>query len=85
MPQYKFENTETGEVWEEIMSISGREKYLEENPHIKQLVNWRGGDITASTAKDNEIADVAAGHYRVGGGRLQNSLKQYLPDSVREF
>lgn len=85
MPQYKFENTESGEVWEEFMSISGRERYLEENPHIKQLVNWRGGDITSSSQKDSEMAAVAVEHYKVGGTRLQNGLKQYLPDSAREF
>lgn len=85
MPQYKFENTESGEVWEEFMSIAGREQYLKENPHVKQLVNWRGGDITSSSQKDGEMAAVAVEHYKVGGTRLQNGLRQYLPDSAREF
>jgi hypothetical protein len=85
MPLYKFEDTETGKVWEEFMSIDGREKYLEENPHIKQLVNWRGCDTTASNVKDSEMANVARQHYRVGGGQIQGGLKPYLPDSAREF
>lgn len=39
MPTYKFLNTETNEEFEDFMSISSMEKFLEENEHIKQLVN----------------------------------------------
>jgi hypothetical protein len=39
MPTYKFLNTNTNEEFEEFMSISSMTKYLEENPHITQLVN----------------------------------------------
>ena len=38
MPTYDFKNTETGEIFERIMSISAREEYLKENPHIQQLL-----------------------------------------------
>ena len=37
MPSYSFKNNETGEEWEEFFSISGREEFLEQNPHISQL------------------------------------------------
>ena len=37
MPTYNFRNNETGEEWEEFFSISGREEFLEQNPHITQL------------------------------------------------
>ena len=37
MPSYSFRNTETGEEWEELLSISEREKFLEQNPNIQQL------------------------------------------------
>ena len=37
MPSYTFKNNETGEEWEEFFSISGREEFLEQNPHITQL------------------------------------------------
>ena len=37
MPTYNFKNTDTGEEFEEIMSMSEREKFLEQNSHIKQL------------------------------------------------
>ncbi len=38
-PTYLFRNDETGEEYEEFMSISALEVYLEENKHITQLVN----------------------------------------------
>ena len=39
MPFYKFLNKETQEEWTELMSISERTKFLEDNPNIEQLVN----------------------------------------------
>lgn len=39
MPTYRFLNTETNEEFEDFMSISAMEKFLEENKHITQLVN----------------------------------------------
>ena len=38
MPSYTFRNKETLEEWTEIMSISGRSEFLENNPHIIQLI-----------------------------------------------
>lgn len=34
MPTYTFKNTETDEVFEEFMSMSALDEYLEKNPHI---------------------------------------------------
>jgi len=39
MPTYDFENTKTGEVTTEYMSIADREKFLKDNPHMKQLIS----------------------------------------------
>lgn len=36
MPFYTFLNTETNEIFEDMMSISEKETYLQNNPHIKQ-------------------------------------------------
>lgn len=36
MPLYEFENTETGEAFELLLSFSGKDEYLKENPHIQQ-------------------------------------------------
>ena len=38
MPTYDFVNNETGEEFEEFMSMSAREQYLKDNPHIQQIV-----------------------------------------------
>jgi hypothetical protein len=39
MPTYLFLNNETGEEYEDFMSISALEIYLKENPQVTQLVN----------------------------------------------
>ncbi len=36
MPMYTFTNTETEEVFTEMMTISARDEFLANNPHIKQ-------------------------------------------------
>ena len=38
MPTYRFENTETGEIFEEWMYMADKDPYLKENPHIKALI-----------------------------------------------
>ena len=38
MPIYTFENTKTGEVFDDMMSISDMEKFLKKNKHIKQKI-----------------------------------------------
>ncbi len=38
MPTYTFENTLTGEVTEEFMSISAFEEYCAANPHLKTVI-----------------------------------------------
>ena len=39
MPIYTFENTKTGEVFDDMMTISEKETYLKQNPNIKQLIH----------------------------------------------
>ena len=36
MPTYKFRDKTTGEEFEKFMSISSREDYLKDNPHLEQ-------------------------------------------------
>ena len=38
MPIYTFENTKTGKVYDDMMSISEKESFLKKNKHIKQLL-----------------------------------------------
>ena len=37
MPTYKFCDEKTGEEWDEFLSFSDREKFLEDNKHIRQV------------------------------------------------
>jgi hypothetical protein len=39
MPTYRFLNNETGEEFENFMSISALDEYLKQNPNLLQLVN----------------------------------------------
>lgn len=39
MPYYTFTNTETNETYDKILSISEREEYLKDNPHIQQRLS----------------------------------------------
>ena len=45
MPTYDFVNIETGEEFEEFMSMAAREQYLKDNPHIQQML---GATMTVS-------------------------------------
>jgi hypothetical protein len=38
LPTYRFENTETGEIFEKWMLMAEKEPYLKENPHLKPLI-----------------------------------------------
>lgn len=42
MPTYSFEDTQTGERIDKFMKWSEREKYLEENPHLKPVIGAPG-------------------------------------------
>lgn len=39
MPTYRFLNNDTGEEYDDFMSISDRDEYLKANPNVTQLVN----------------------------------------------
>lgn len=38
MPNYTFRNNESNEVFDISMSISERDKYVQDNPHLTQLI-----------------------------------------------
>ena len=39
MPTYTFKNNETGEEFEEFMSMSNLDDYLKSNPHLTTVIN----------------------------------------------
>tara|TARA_Y100000817_G_scaffold299138_1_gene276956 strand:- start:248 stop:559 length:312 start_codon:yes stop_codon:yes gene_type:complete len=61
MPTYTFENTKTGKVFDDFMSMADKETYLEQNPHIKQIIN-----------KINIVAGVSGRSYRSDQGWKEN-------------
>lgn len=61
MPTYTFENTKTGKVFDDFMSMDDKETYLEQNPHIKQIIN-----------KINIVAGVSGRSYRNDQGWKEN-------------
>lgn len=42
MPTYDFRNNNTQEEFTKLMSISAKEEYLAENPHIQQIHTGSG-------------------------------------------
>jgi len=51
MPIYKLRNEQTGEEWEELMSISEMEQKLEDHPHVTLLIN--GAPMVTGTMGKN--------------------------------
>ncbi len=74
MPTYDFENTETGEVEEKFMSISAKEQYLKDNPHMKQIIN--GGNFIYSNNVLKKAGD--------GWKEVQDKIKSGLPPRLRD-
>ena len=69
MPTYRFENTETGEIFEKWMLMAEKEPYLEKNPHLKPLIptqmnvgevgDWRNKLISKHPSW-NDVLDLAS-------------------------
>ena len=61
MPTYTFENTKTGKVFDDFMSMADKETYFVQIPHIKQIIN-----------KINIVAGVSGRSYRSDQGWKEN-------------
>ena len=70
MPIYTFENTKTGKVYDDMMSIAEKETFLKKNKHIKQRltslnissgVRGMGGMKNDGGWKDN-LSRIAEAH-----------------------
>jgi len=55
MPTYSFYNSETGEQFDTLMSISAREVFLRENPHIEAVIS--APMIVTSVSTTNKVPD----------------------------
>ena len=79
MPTYEFRNKQTGEVTEAFMSMSSREQYLTDNPHLEQTMTsapaFTGDHITIK--KDTGFKEVLQRiHEKTPGSQLNKSSSQ---------
>lgn len=97
MPTYTFQiKDDPDEIWTEIMSISQKEQFLKENPHIQQLlvsmniVSGVGGiridggfnDVLQKIAEHHPTSDLAAS---MGSKRSAKEVKtQQVVDKWRK-
>lgn len=76
MPTYTFRNRDTGEDFDKFMSISAREEYLRDNPHLDpiigqvNIVHERGTNLKVSDGF-REVMSKIKSKYTV------NSIKDY--------
>ena len=91
MPYYNFKNKETDHEWEEFFTISGREEFLKENPHIVQLPSLfaisggGGGDrIKNDDGWKENLSRIAEAHPRSELAKRygRKSTKQVKTDAV---
>jgi hypothetical protein len=59
LPTYEFLNSETGEEFERLMSISAREDYLKENPHIVPVISAPTivSGVSTSNSRQGKVPD----------------------------
>jgi hypothetical protein len=55
MPTYKFLNQETGEIFEDFLTISRKNELIEKNPHIIHYFDEAPGIVSSSGA--NKVPD----------------------------
>ena len=85
MPIYTFENTKTGKVYDEMMSISEMEDYLKKNKHVKQQihsVNIVGGIQGITHKNDQGFKEVLS---KISEAHPQSALaQQYGKKSIKQ-
>jgi hypothetical protein len=75
MPTYRFKNNDTGEEFEKFMSISARDTYLEENPHIQSMFSGApgiGDPIRLGRGDQGGFRDVLRNIHRRNPGSKMN-------------
>lgn len=73
MPTYEFRNKETGEIIEKFMSISSREQFILDNPHLEQTIT-RPPQINADPISNNQ--------HRKGFKEVLNKIHQRTAGST---
>jgi len=75
MPTYTFRNKETGETFDQFMTIASREQFLEENPNLETVISgahMMKDQVKAGVRKvDNGFKEVLQKiHTRTPGSKL---------------
>ena len=94
MPIYTFENTKTGKVYDDMMTIAEKETFLKKNKHIKQRltslnissgVRGMGGMKNDGGWKDN-LSRIAEAHptSELANQHKKRSIKEVKTQQVIE-
>lgn len=79
MPLYDFENIETGEITTEMISISGKEQFLKDNPNLKQVILYN--------PTNPGLISGASGSLKMAGDgwkEVQDKIKSGLPPKLKD-
>ena len=84
MPYYNFKNNKTGEEFEEFFTMSGKDEFLKENPHIQQtpsmfgIAGGTGDRIKNDDGWKENMSRIAEAHPR------SNLAERYGKKSVKQ-
>jgi hypothetical protein len=83
MPTYNFKNNDTGEIIEVMLKISERDQYLQDNPHLTQVLLKppsidAGGSLTVGKP-DSGFRDVLKNikSHHPGSRSIKNTINDW--------
>jgi len=56
MPIYNFRDNNTGDEFEQVMTMAELDEYLNENPHVDQLINY-GANVVHERGTNLKVDD----------------------------
>ena len=90
MPTYTFQNTETEEIVDEFLSVSERDLFVKQNPHMKQIIGpvtiigGHGDRVRTDDGFKSVLSKVAEAHPsskladRVGGRSIKDTKTRQI-------
>lgn len=84
MPKYTFRDNETNEEFDIIMSISERDQYVQDNPHLTQLITGApaiGDSVRLGLRKPDEgFRDILRNVKHHHPGQKRGKIKSTIND-----
>jgi hypothetical protein len=75
MPTYTFKNKETGETFDQFMSMNAREEYLKDNPQLEPVIGVVA-TIRDTPKQDGGFREVLQKiHERAPGSILKDNIR----------